>query len=101
MPSPPRILLNKTAVFITARVEEGLPFVPTAYLNEIVWSILARAQTLYPVKICHLFLMANHLHFILAVDNPEDIVRFMERFKTETAHMVNRLRGIFEPAYFF
>ena len=93
MPSPPRILLNNSVVLITARVEEGLPFVATQYLNLIIWSILARAQTLYDIKLCHLFLMGNHLHFILCVKDPESIVRFMERFKTESSHAINRLLG--------
>jgi len=93
MPSPPRILLNKSVILVTARVEEGLPFVPTVFLNLIFWSVIARAQSLYSTTICHLIIMGNHVHFIMVVDNPESIVRFMERFKTETAHAINRLLG--------
>lgn len=93
MPSPPRIVLPKSVVFITSRTEQGLPFVCHSYMEAILWSTLARAQHLYPVKICHFIFMGNHFHMLLLVEEPTDVINFMNRVKTETAHAINRLLG--------
>lgn len=93
MPEPPRILLPKTLVLVTCRMETGLPLVCTEYMSAIIWSALARAQFLYPVRICAFVVMGNHFHILLCVAEPGDIVGFMDRIKTETAHAVNRLLG--------
>jgi REP element-mobilizing transposase RayT len=93
MPSPPRILLPDYPVFITSRVEEGLPFVATALMRLIIESILARGQSLFDVAICHLLLMGNHLHLLMLVRDPDRVAAFMNYFKTETGHAINRLLG--------
>jgi REP element-mobilizing transposase RayT len=93
MPSPPRIILPKSVVFITTRTEQGLPFVCHAYMELVLWGILARAQHLYPVKVCHFIFMGNHLHFLLLAEEPTDVVNFINRIKTETSHAVNRFLG--------
>ena len=93
MPAPPRLLLPKTLVFITTRIEEGLPLIPAAFMRCILEGILARAQALFPVRmVAHKF-MFNHLHLLMVVANPDDIVAFMDRVKTESAHAINRLLG--------
>jgi REP element-mobilizing transposase RayT len=93
MPRNRKVLLNKKVVFLTTSVEEGLPFAPNPLINMIICSALARAQYLHPVCICHYLFESNHLHLILIVDNPDDVAGFMERFKTETAHAINKLLG--------
>lgn len=93
MPSPPRIVLPGTVVLVSSRVESGLPFVCTVYMKLILRSCLARAQALYPVKICDYLFMGNHLHLLMLVTDPEAIRDFMDRFKTESAHAINRLLG--------
>jgi REP element-mobilizing transposase RayT len=93
MPRPRKLIWNDTVLFITTSVEEGLPFAPNPVIKTIIHSALARAQTLHPVRICHLLIQANHLHMIVAVTNPDDVKGFMERFKTESAHAINRLLG--------
>ena len=93
MPQPPRLLFPKTAVFITTRTEEGLPLIPAAFMNRILESILARAQSLYPVIIAGYKFMNNHLHMLLVVESPDDVVGFMSRIKTESGHAVNHLLG--------
>lgn len=93
MPSPPRILPKKHAVFVTSRTEEGLPFVATHYMELIIMSVLARAQHLYPVLVCAYCWMGNHLHMVLVVEDRELIAAFMDRIKTELGHAVNRLLG--------
>lgn len=90
---PPRTLFPKTLVLVTTRVEEGLPFIGTPELNAILMGILARAQYLYPIKICAFIFMGNHLHMLILVGNPEDVPAFMRRIKTETAHFINRRLG--------
>lgn len=52
-------------MFITARVRKGLPFVARCSIEKIITGILARAQGLYPVKICAFVFMGNHYHLII------------------------------------
>jgi REP element-mobilizing transposase RayT len=66
---------------------------PNPLMNTIIESAMARAQALHPVRICHYLFESNHFHMIAIVDNPDDIKGFLERFKTETAHAINRLLG--------
>ncbi len=59
----------------------------------IVKSCLARAQALHPVQISHVMVEPNHVHTVLVVINPDDVPGFLRCFKTESAHMLNRLLG--------
>ena len=93
MSRPPRLLLPHTVALVTSRVQQGLPFVCTPLMEMILWSALAVAQNLYPIKILAFVMMGNHLHLIVLVEDPEMLESFMERFKCETAHAVNRLLG--------
>jgi REP element-mobilizing transposase RayT len=93
MASPPRIILPGTTVFVTCRVQEGLPFVFLSFMSLLLWSYLARAQSLFPITISHFLIMGNHIHFLIVVKNPDDVSSFMDHFKTETAHVINRLLG--------
>ena len=54
---------------------------------------LAKAQRLHKVETSHLVVEPTHIHFIARVSNPDDIKGFMERFKTESSHAINRLLG--------
>jgi len=78
---------------LTSRVQQGLPFVCSPLMELILWSALAVAQSLYPVKILSFVVMGNHIHIIALVEDPATVESFMERFKCETAHAVNRLLG--------
>ena len=93
MPQNRKYYIHNNTHLITARTEEGLPFVPTHFLNLIIWGILAKARTLYQVKVCHFVFMANHFHMLLVVDNPEHTSSFVGYVKCETAHAVNKLLG--------
>ena len=93
MSRPPRILIPHTVVMLTSRVQQGLPFVCTPLMDMIIWSSIASAQALHPIKIISFLMMGNHVHLIALVEEPRDIESFMERFKCETAHAVNRLLG--------
>jgi len=80
-------------LMISSRTEEGLPFPPNDLINSLTLGILARAQELYPIQICHYVFLANHFHLIVRVINPDDVPRFVGYLKGEMAHTVNRLLG--------
>lgn len=93
MPSNPKIFINRVPYEVCTSVQRGLPFVATRYMKVLLEGILAAAQSLYPVTVCGYVVMGNHLHFLLIVQDPEDLARFMGYFKTEVAHVLNRLLG--------
>jgi len=64
---------------------------PTHVMNAITWGILADARSRYRVRVCHFLFMANHMHMILVVDDPEHISAFMRYVKSEISHAINRL----------
>ena len=59
----------------------------------LLYAIIARAQELYDIKLADFLFMSNHLHQILAVDNPAHVDAFMGYIKTESAHAINRFIG--------
>ncbi len=93
MPRPRKIICNKSVLFVTTSLEQGLLLPPNPLINLILEHCLARAQTLHPVKVSHHLFEPSHGHLILVVDNPNDVPGFMERFKTESAHAINKLLG--------
>lgn len=93
MPSNRRLFLNNTMVMASARTEEGLPFLPLNFMNEIIWSNLAKAQKLYGQRVSAVLVEANQFHLILKVGDPESLAKFIGYFKQETAHAINRLLG--------
>lgn len=93
MPRNRKVFIHKQVLFLTTRMETGLPLVPNKLINTILWSILSRAAHLYDVKICHFIFMSNHFHMLVVVNDPEHLPRFMRHIKTESAHAVNRLIG--------
>ena len=88
-----KLFVHGTVVEVCFRTEEGLPLPATPYIKVIIERNLARAQTLYPVIICHCLVMANHVHMILVVDDPSRVPGFVGYFKGETAHAINHLLG--------
>lgn len=93
MPSNPRLFLNNSIVMVSFRTEEGLPFVPLEFMNEIIWAALAAAQARYSQEVCGLCVEANQMHMLLRVEDPENVPRFVGYLKQETAHAINRLLG--------
>ena len=82
-----------SVLFCTFSIEEGLLLLSNPLCLTIIKSCLAAAQALYPVTICHLVTEATHVHLILVVDNPDHVASFIRHFKTESAHMLNRILG--------
>lgn len=93
MPENRKYFEHGAVHLLTARTEEGLPFVASSAMNLIIWSVMARARTLFDVRVCHFLFMGNHFHMIAVVDNPEHLCGFIGYVKAETAHAVNRLLG--------
>jgi hypothetical protein len=82
-----------SVLFVTFSVEEGLLLLANPLCEAIIKSCLARAQHMFPVDICHLVVESTHLHLIMVVKNPDDVSGFIGYFKTESAHMLNRVLG--------
>jgi REP element-mobilizing transposase RayT len=93
MPRSLKRYIHGTVLELSSSTQEGLPFVPTKYMEVIIKGILAAAADRYPFTICHCVIMANHFHLIGVVENPADVPGFVGYFKTEVSHAVNRLLG--------
>jgi len=93
MPRNPKLFTTGTLVELTCRTEEGLPFAPNKLIKILVENVLARAQTMYPIKIVSYVVMPNHIHILVVVQDPRNVPRFVEYFKRESAYFVNSLLG--------
>lgn len=93
MARQPKLFIKGTLIEVSSRVEEGLPFTPNELNSYIIGSIIARAQTLYPVTIVDYTFMPNHFHMLLVVNDSKNISNFIGYFKRESAHAINRMLG--------
>jgi REP element-mobilizing transposase RayT len=59
---------------------------PGPELNEIIIGALARAKSLYPVKICAFAFASNHFHLLLEVPDAWHLSAFMGHFNSKIAH---------------
>lgn len=48
---------------------------------------------MHPLTISGFLIESTHVHLIVVVRNPEDVSGFVRYFKTESAHMLNRVLG--------
>lgn len=93
MPRLPKVTFPKTVKFVTTRFEQGILLPANPLMEFIFYCAVARAQALHPVRICHFVVEGSHPHFIMAINNPDDLKDFMGHFKTESAHYINKLLG--------
>jgi REP element-mobilizing transposase RayT len=93
MSLPPRLVFPGTTILVTSRIESGLPLTAAAYMNLTIQAMMARAQRLFPVTLCHFVVMGNHIHLLISAKSPEVLSGFMNLYKTDIAHVVNKLRG--------
>ena len=93
MGKPRKLHFPGSLLFVTASVEEGILLPCNPLMTYLVFSALATSQSLYPVRVIALLTSGTHIHLMLLVENPDDVKDFMGHFKTEYAHMVNRLLG--------
>lgn len=78
---------NKLVLHVTNRTISGLPFVCRLFMSLIIRMLLAKAQTLFQVQICHFQWMGNHFHMILA-GRAAAISLFMGYFQGEVAKYI-------------
>lgn len=88
-----RIIPPKHVVEIGLSIEQGLLMSANPLVKLFIEAALARAQALHPITICHYLVEPTHIHLIAIVEDPSDIIHFVERFKTESAHYLNRMLG--------
>ena len=88
-----RLRVHGQVYFLTMRVQRGLPFNCSEVMNKMILSKIARAQAVHPVVIGDLVVMGNHLHMMIEVKDPEQMVRFIRHFKTESALAINEMMG--------
>jgi len=88
-----RVIPPKHAVEVVVSLEQGLLLPANPLCRFIIESCLARAQALHPVTICHYLVEGSHIHFFIYVEEPDTLVHFIERFKTESAHYINSMLG--------
>jgi REP element-mobilizing transposase RayT len=93
MPRPPKFYFPGKIYYITTSVEEGFMFPPNELTREYILKSLAQAQTRHKIEIVDIIVQPTHIHIMVRVLDPTDAAKFMERFKTETAHVVNRILG--------
>jgi len=93
MPRNRKCIVSGKLYEITFRTEQGLPLIPNHVVNRILLGILAKAQHKYPVHICNLLFMSNHVHMHLVPICAQDTILFILYLKTESASAINRFMG--------
>lgn len=87
-------------VHVTCRTVQGrFLFTPSRELNDIALGVLGRAQRLYPIRVCGVSVLSNHLHLALDVDNVQQVADFMEHASSNLAREINRLTGWSGPVF--
>jgi len=67
---------KRTLVAITCRTLQGrFLFRPSPELNDIALGVFGRAQRLYPVDVCAVSVLSNHLHLLLIADDAQQVAR--------------------------
>ena len=81
---------NSLVLHVTNRTVCGLPFLCRLYMCFIIRGIMARAQELYPVQVCHFQWMGNHYHLIVA-GQMKYLSPFTGYLQAEIAKSIKRL----------
>lgn len=95
MGHPRRYYKHGDVCLVTNRLSEGLPFVPNAYINCIIYGALARASGLHPdIIICAFEFLQNHYHLVVLIRSDElDMKSFLHDLDDELAKIVKKLLG--------
>lgn len=88
-----KIFIREKTYFITFRAESGLPLPTTPLIERILKGIICKSQQMYECNVVAFKFMANHVHMIITVTNPETVDDFICYIKRESAHAINRLLG--------
>ena len=78
---------------ISTRITSGLPLVPNEFINLIIEGYLARACAQFDISLNHYLFMANHLHIIFTVKDPDHVQKFVRLIKGRLSHAINKLLG--------
>ncbi len=79
-------------VEVTCRTLHGrFLLLPSEELKKRVIGILARAQRLYPAKICAFAFLSNHYHLLLEVEDTKQLARFVGYLNSNLAREAGRL----------
>ena len=57
-----KLHISGKAYLISFRCLEGLPFVSNNLIIAMFLGVIARAQVLFPIYLCHYIVMQNHVH---------------------------------------
>ena len=77
---------------ITVRTVQGRFLLkPSSGFREVLVGALARAQSLYPVRLHALACLSNHLHLLLSASDAQELAAFMRHFNTNLSKEAGRL----------
>jgi REP element-mobilizing transposase RayT len=89
-----RFVPESSLVAVTWRAVQGRFLLrPSPELNKIVVGVLGRAQRMYPIRICGVAVLSNHLHLLLIAEDAKRVSEFMQYVGSKLAREVNRLTG--------
>ena len=80
---------------VTNRLAQGLPFVPNAYINALVYGAVARACALNPgIAVCAFEFLQNHFHFVVYIESDaKEMASWLHDLDDELARIVKTLLG--------
>jgi hypothetical protein len=68
------IAKTQTLVAVSSRIVHGRFLLrPSRKLNDIVLGVLGRAQRRYPIGVCAVSVLSNHLHLLLVADDAKQV----------------------------
>jgi REP element-mobilizing transposase RayT len=95
-----RFVPESSLVAVGWRVVQGRFLLrPSPELNKIVIGVLGRAQRMYPIRICGVAVLSNHLHLLLIAEDAKRVSEFMQYVGSKLAREVNRLTGWSGPVF--
>ena len=93
MPANRKFFVHGMLYEIGFRTQSGLPLPAGPLLRMLLEDIFARAQSNYAVTISHFVVMANHMHLLAVVENPQSVPDLVGYIKRESATAINHLLG--------
>ena len=77
MPRHPRALPSDSAFHITLRCNNKAFDLARRVMRECFLEVIAKAKQKFTFKLYGLCLMRNHVHYLLAPEQPEDLPKLM------------------------
>ena len=89
MPSNRKLHIHNKAYLVSFRCAEGLPLPANPLVLAMILGVFAKAQTKYPIYVCHYVVQPNHIHLLLVTKAPENLSKFVQYVKRELGHYIN------------